>query len=213
MDFRKKALPPQPLQIKGTKVNGFRFLGLHINNLSWSGNTQSLSTRHSSSSVPSGHQKKDGLNHQPLTETYRGLVESDLIRGITMWYGNTTLGERKAFQRTIKSAERIIETQLPSMDTLLTHRCRQKLQAILKDTHHPRHSPFRWKKLQTPTKIPLTREYQNKQEALFFSPAAIRLLTKGIQARVKYPLPDQNSLNIATIRLTAPHPHALYNLL
>ena len=43
---------------------------------------------------------------------YRGLVESILTPGITVWYGNTTQTERKALQRVVRTAERIM-TLLP----------------------------------------------------------------------------------------------------
>lgn len=34
--------------------------------------------------------KKSELSRQPLTQAYRGLVESILTSGITVWFGNTT---------------------------------------------------------------------------------------------------------------------------
>ena len=82
---------------------------------------------------------------QPLTMAYRGLVESILTSGITVWYGNTTQAERKSLQRVVKTAERIIGSGLPAMDTIYTQHCRRRVQNILKDSHHPAHPLFVWR--------------------------------------------------------------------
>ncbi|WP_227487662.1 hypothetical protein, partial [Nocardioides malaquae] len=64
-------------------------------------------------------------------------MESILTSGITVWYGNTTQAERKSLQRVVKTAERIIGSGLPAMDTIYTQHCRRRAQNILKDSHHP----------------------------------------------------------------------------
>lgn len=73
--------------------------------------------------------KKAGLSRQPLTMTDRGLMESILTSGITVCYGNTTLAERKSLQRVMKTAERIIGYDFPSMGTIYTQRCRRRAQS------------------------------------------------------------------------------------
>ena len=58
--------------------------------------------------------KKARLKHHPLTQVHRGVVESVLTTGITVWYGNITLAERKSLQRVIKTAERsLVPVSLP----------------------------------------------------------------------------------------------------
>lgn len=74
--------------------------------------------------------KKAGLRCQPLTQVYRGLAESILGCGITAWYGNTTVAERKSLQRVIETAERLISSELPSIDTIYSQRCRRRAQSI-----------------------------------------------------------------------------------
>ena len=64
------------------------------------------------------------------------LIESILTCGITVWYGNTTQGEKKALQRVIKTAERIIGTKLPSMDSIYTEN-------VIRDSLHPAHPLIR----------------------------------------------------------------------
>ena len=62
-----------------------------------------------------------------------------------MWYDNTTVKEKTALQRIIKTAQKMTGAQLPSMETLYTNRCRNKIKSILHDPHHPSHNLFRWK--------------------------------------------------------------------
>lgn len=68
--------------------------------LSWTQNTLSMVKRVQLV-------RKAGLSHRPLTPAYRGVIESILTAGITVWYGNTAQAERKPLQRVIKKAKRI----------------------------------------------------------------------------------------------------------
>jgi len=149
LDFRKNPPPLQPLIIKGTEVeraDGYRFLGMQVtSDLSW--------TLHTTATVKKAQRRLDfirvlrkaGLNRRPLTQAYRGLIESILTAGITVWYGNTTQAERKALQRVIRTAERITGTQLPSMDSMYVQRCRKRAEGIIGDSLHPAHSLLRHK--------------------------------------------------------------------
>jgi len=62
---------------------------------------------------------KAGVSTCPLTQAYRGPLESILTSGITVWYGNTTQAERKALQRVIKTAGRVIRTDLQQLAMIL----------------------------------------------------------------------------------------------
>ncbi len=147
MDFRRRAPPLQPLIIKGIEVErtvSYTFLGLHISDdLSWAKNTAATVKRAQQRLYFIRLLKKARLRCQPLICVYRGLVESILTSGIIVWYGNTTLAKRKLLQRVIKTAERVICSNLPSMDTIYTQRCRRKAQSILKDKYHPAHDLFK----------------------------------------------------------------------
>jgi len=41
-------------------------------------------------------------------DLYHGTIESVLSGGVTVWYGNTTAQDRKAIQRVVRMAEKII---------------------------------------------------------------------------------------------------------
>lgn len=150
LNFRRKVPPLQPLQMNGTVVehsDTFGILGLNINNApSCSEDTMTTIRRAQQRLCYVRSLTRVGLSCRSLIQAYRGLLENTLTRGITVWFGNTTLKEREAFQRIIQTAEWLTITQLLSVDILYTHRCRNKLRAILTDPHpEPRHLLFRWR--------------------------------------------------------------------
>ena len=166
------------------QAESFKFLGLHVSqHLSWKDNTDAIVKKAQQRLYFIRMLKKAGLGPQPLTLAYRGLVESILTSGITVWFGNTTQSERKSLQRVVKSAERITGVSLPAMDAIYTERCRRRAQSILKDPHHPAHSLFVWRESghnlrhQRPESISAhtTRFSQS------FFPATVRLVAKDIR--------------------------------
>ncbi|XP_041864665.1 uncharacterized protein LOC121654536 [Melanotaenia boesemani] len=112
MDFRKKACPQQDINIKGTVVERadcHRFLTLQVAaNLSWPLNTTATVKKAQQCLYFIRLLRKADLSHRPLTQAYKGLVKSILTND-----GNTTQTERKALQRVIKTAERIIKIKIP----------------------------------------------------------------------------------------------------
>lgn len=145
-------LNPTPLQhlfIRGTAVeraDSYRFLGLQVKpELRWTHNTTATVKKAQQRLHFIRLLRKDGLNHRPLTQAYRGLIESILTAGITVWYGNTTQAEREALQRVIKTAEGIIGTKLPTMDTMYEQRCRKRAESIIETLSTPPHPPLRHK--------------------------------------------------------------------
>lgn len=139
MDFRKNPPPLQPLITKGTEVeraDSYRFLELQVTSdqTDWTLNTAAI-VKKAQQRLYVRLLRKPGLKCYPLTQAYRGLIESTLITGITDWYGNTTTAERKALQGVIKTAERITGTKLPSMDSVYMQRCHKRAE------NHQRLSP------------------------------------------------------------------------
>jgi len=116
VDFRKtNRNHPLPICIEGVEVevvSSYKYLGVHIsNNFNWKINCSSL--------VKKAHQrlyflrrlKQAGLGTTVLTPFYRCTVESILTLSITAWYGNCTDADRKALQRVVKTAEKVIGNQ------------------------------------------------------------------------------------------------------
>ncbi|KAK7886084.1 hypothetical protein WMY93_025705 [Mugilogobius chulae] len=93
IDFRRNLLAPKPLTIKGTEVeqvDSYKFLGLQItSDLSWKQNTAATVKRAQQRLYFIRMLRKSGLKQRPLTQAYRGPVESILCTGITVWIKST----------------------------------------------------------------------------------------------------------------------------
>ncbi|KAK3516317.1 hypothetical protein QTP70_009371 [Hemibagrus guttatus] len=114
------------------RVSSFRFLGTHISeDLSWTINTSSL--------VKKAHQhlfylntlKKNYLSSTILVNFYHCTIESILTNCITVWYGNCSVPDRKALQREVKTAQRIIGTPLPAIEDIQKKCCLRWAHSIL----------------------------------------------------------------------------------
>ncbi|KAI5608469.1 gastrula zinc finger protein XlCGF28.1-like [Silurus asotus] len=158
VDFRKsnsrRHLPVNINETEVERVSSFKFLGVHISeDLTWQQNKSAL--------VKKAHQrlyflrslKKSHLSLGILTSFYRCITESILTNSITVWYGGSTVCERKALQRVVKTAQRITGTQLPAIEHLHHSRCLRRAHSIIKDSSHPSHKQFNL--------LPSRRRYRN----------------------------------------------------
>ena len=126
-------------------VEHFRFLGVQItNNLHWSLNTDAI--------VMKAHQhlsflrrpRKFGMSPTTLTNFYRCTIESTLSGCFTAWYGSCSVQDCKKLQRVVNEAQSIMQTSLPSTDSVNTSRCLRKAASMIKDPTHP--TFFHWEK-------------------------------------------------------------------
>ena len=141
IDYRKKQDTHTPLHINGEtveRVSSFKFLGIHIpENLSWAINTTAIVKKAQQRLYFLHTLRKVNLSQQHLRSFYRCSIESVLTYGILPWYGSSSAADRKSLQRIIKTAQNIINQQLPTMDTIFNSRCLQKTHNIMKDSYHP----------------------------------------------------------------------------
>lgn len=93
-----------------------------------------------------------GMDSRILANFYRCTIESILTGNFTAWYGNTTAQDRRALQRVIKSAQRLITSELPNIHSLYNQRCLRKAKRIVLDPHHPSYTHF--------TLLPSGRRYR-----------------------------------------------------
>ncbi|KAI5615474.1 gastrula zinc finger protein XlCGF28.1-like [Silurus asotus] len=146
-----------PVNINGTeveRVSSFKFLGVHISeDLSWQQNTSALVKKAQQRLYFLRSLKKSHLSPRILTSFYRCVIESILTNSITVWYGGSTVCERKALQRVVKTAQRITGTQLPSIEHLHHSKCLRRAHSIIKDSSHPSHKLFNL--------LPSRRRYRN----------------------------------------------------
>ncbi|KAK0154404.1 hypothetical protein N1851_003513 [Merluccius polli] len=73
---------------------------------------------------------------------YRGTIESILSSCITVWGGSCTEYSRKALQRIVNTAGKIIGAPLPSLQDTYITRLTRKATSIVSNTSHPAHSLF-----------------------------------------------------------------------
>uniref|UniRef100_A0A3B1IEK6 Reverse transcriptase domain-containing protein n=1 Tax=Astyanax mexicanus TaxID=7994 RepID=A0A3B1IEK6_ASTMX len=146
VDFRRGQHAHLPLHIGGSAVevvDSYRYLGVHLtSNLTWSNNTSTL--------VRKAHQRlyflrrlrRAGLGSVVLTSFYRCVVESVVCSSINVWHGSCSAADRKALQRVVKAAQRIVGVSFPSTTDIYTSRCRKRATCIRKDPTHPAHALF-----------------------------------------------------------------------
>ena len=83
--------------------------------------------------------KKCVLSPKAFTNFYRCTNESLLLGCLSSWYGNCTGHNRKALQRTVRSAQRITGGKLPALQDTYTSQHLRKAKKIIKDNNHPSH--------------------------------------------------------------------------
>uniref|UniRef100_A0A2D4PSU3 Alkylated DNA repair protein AlkB homologue 8 N-terminal domain-containing protein n=1 Tax=Micrurus surinamensis TaxID=129470 RepID=A0A2D4PSU3_MICSU len=96
--------------------------------------------------------RKINLSQYLFLSYYYSTIESVLTYCILVWYGSSSIADKKALQRIIKTAQNIIGLQLPALNDSFASRCLRKLHNILGDSTHPAHNlfgllPF-WQKIQ-----------------------------------------------------------------
>ncbi|KAK1804662.1 hypothetical protein P4O66_020657 [Electrophorus voltai] len=125
------------------KVNSFKYLGVHISqDLSWSLHTNSLEKKACQRLYHLRCLRDFRLPSKLLWTFYTCTIESILTGNITAWFGNSTKQDRRALQRVVGSAEHIIHTELPDLQTIYYKRCQTKARRIVKDPTHPNNRIF-----------------------------------------------------------------------
>ena len=135
MDFERTQVRSYTLlSINGTpveRVESFKYLGVQISDdLSWSTHVDIVVKKARQRLY---HLRKFRSSQAVLRSFYSSTIKSLLTGNITAWYGNTTEQEKAALQRVVRSAERTLGGQLPSLDTIYTQRCKSRTDRILKD--------------------------------------------------------------------------------
>lgn len=123
------------------RVSSTKFLGVHISeDLSWTTNTASL-VKKAQQRLYFLRKLRRASAPPPIVCTfYRGTIESILTSCITVWGGSCTDYNRKALQRIVNTAGRIIGTPLPSLKDIYTTRLTRKATTIVSDASHPTHN-------------------------------------------------------------------------
>ncbi|KAM9366640.1 uncharacterized protein plekho2 [Symphorus nematophorus] len=116
---------------------------VHIyDNLTWTTNTSSVLKKAQQCLHFLRRLRRASLPPPILTFFYRGTVENVLTSCITAWFGNCSAQEHKTLQCVVRTAEKVIESSLSSMQYLFLTRCVRRASAITKDSSHPSHGLF-----------------------------------------------------------------------
>jgi len=141
VDFRRAKSDHSPLNLDGSLVEivkSTKFLGVHLaENLNWSLNTSSITKKAQQRLY---FLRRIGKAHLPstiLTTFYRGTIEIILSGCITAWFRSCTSLDRKALQRIVRTAEKIIWVSLIYIEC-----CICKVTSIVDDPTHPSHKLF-----------------------------------------------------------------------
>ncbi|KAK0144339.1 Serine/threonine-protein kinase SMG1 [Merluccius polli] len=149
VDFRKNSASLALITLcdsTNDTVESFRFLGTIISqDLKWELNISSL-IKKAQQRMYFLRQLKN-LPRAMMVQFYSSIIESILNSSITIWYAAATAKDKGRLQRVIRSAEKVIGCNLPSLQDLYTSRTLRLAGKIVADPSHPdinslRHSPL-----------------------------------------------------------------------
>ncbi len=121
VDYRRtRKMTPPPLHRHGGEVENVnnKFLGLYItNDLTLTVDTHCL-VKAQQRLFLLRKLKKANVPSQLLVNFYRSIIESILCHCITVWYTSCTIQNQRDLARIVKSAQRIVGTKLPDLDSI-----------------------------------------------------------------------------------------------
>lgn len=86
--------------------------------------------------------KQAGLPLRLLVNFYHCTIESILLHCAVVWYASCRAEDKKCLSRVVKTAQRIIGTELPNLDTAYASQLKKRAKAISIDPTHPGYSVF-----------------------------------------------------------------------
>ncbi|XP_061643355.1 GRIP1-associated protein 1 isoform X3 [Phyllopteryx taeniolatus] len=146
VDFRRHPLPQLPLTLSSclvSTIETFKFLGITVSqDLKWATNINSVLKKAQQRMYFLRLLRKHGLSPELLRQLDTAVIESVLCSSITVWFGAATKNNKLRLQRTIKTAEKIVGTPLPTLEDLHAARSKTRACKILSDAPHPGHRLF-----------------------------------------------------------------------
>ena len=124
-------------------VKSTKFLGVHItDDLTWTINTKSLVKKAQTRLHFLRRMRTADLPTSALTTFYRGAIESILTSSLSVWHSSCSVADKKALQRVVRTAEKIIRSPQPAIQDLYHSHCYKRAVNIIKDPTHPAHKLF-----------------------------------------------------------------------
>ncbi|KAK0135058.1 putative RNA-directed DNA polymerase from transposon BS [Merluccius polli] len=170
-------LPPSPCDSTIDTVESFRFLGTIISqDLKWELNISSLIKKAQQRMYFLRQLKKFNLPRTMMVHFYSSIIESILSSSISIWYAAATAKDKGRLQRVIRSAEKVISCNLPSLQDLYTSRTLRRAGKIVADPSHPGHKLF--ETLPSGRRLRSIRSKTSRHKNSFF-PSATSLINKA----------------------------------
>ncbi len=142
VDLKEKPPCSPPLTIMNstvTAVESFRFLGTTISqDLKWDNHIDSIVRKAQQRLYFLRQLRKFNLPQELLKQFYSAIIESILCTSITVWFSSATKSDLRRLQRVVRTAERIIDTTLPTLQELYLSRVSKRAGKI---TPHIQHTP------------------------------------------------------------------------
>ncbi|KAM8832881.1 uncharacterized protein AB9W97_003760 isoform 1-T2 [Spinachia spinachia] len=139
VDFRNNRVPPSPITLHDspvTAVDSFRFLGSIITeDLKWELNISSITKKQRMFFLR--QRKKFNLPKTMMVHFHTDIIKSILCSSITTSYAAATAKDKVRPQRVLRSAERLIGCNLPSLQDSFASRTLKRTRKIVADPSHP----------------------------------------------------------------------------
>lgn len=121
----------------------FLILGTYVSsNLNWSENVDNILKKSRQRLYFLRKLRNYGVDKPILVCFYHAIIESVLTASITVWYNSATQADINKLSSVVRSAEKVIKTTLPSLDSIYKDRVMKRTDKILKDADHPSHHYF-----------------------------------------------------------------------
>ena len=120
--------------------------------------------------------EKFNLPKMMMVHFYTSIIESILTSSITIWFPAATAKDKGRLQRVIRSAERVIGCNLPSLQDLHASRTLRRAGKIVADPSHPGHPLFQ--SLPSGKRLLSIRTKTSRHKNSFF-PSAAGLINKA----------------------------------
>jgi hypothetical protein len=124
-------------------VNEYKYLGTTISaDLSWTSHADRVVSKCHSRLYFLRKLKQFRVSTDILLMFYRASIESVLIFNCLVWSFGCSADDNHRLQRVIRQAEKVIGTELPSLEELVKKRSCRKVRRIMSDDIHPLFSQF-----------------------------------------------------------------------
>ena len=110
--------------------------------LTWENNTDAVVKKAQQRLFFLRQLKKFGLRREILVQCYRSAIESILTFSICVWFGGISQRQRGRLDRVVKTASKIVGSELTSLTAIYKDRSKKRAGKIISDQTHPAHHLF-----------------------------------------------------------------------